>query len=66
MDDVYEVAPAGDAPRPDLEAPLLGRSPKINHHPDSEDDCDPEVEEQRAKLLHKYKRSLSNPKDELR
>jgi hypothetical protein len=66
MDGVYEVAPEGDAPGPDVEAPLLGRSPKINHHPDSEDDYDPEVEEQTAKLRNKYKRSLSNPKDELR
>ncbi|KAG0561232.1 hypothetical protein KC19_9G047400 [Ceratodon purpureus] len=66
MDGVHEVFSEGGARRPDVEAPLLGRSPKINHHPDSEDDYDPEIEEQRAKLRNKYKRSLSNPKDELR
>lgn len=67
MDDVYEVAPERAVPsNHDVEAPLLGRSPKINHTPDSEDDLDPEVEEQRAKMTNKYKRVLSNRNDELR
>lgn len=66
MDDVNEVAPERAAPRPDVEAPLLARSPKINQILDSEDDLDPDVEEQRAKLKNKYKRMLSNRNDELR
>lgn len=67
MRNAHEVAPQGGSSRADVEAPLLGRSPKVNFHPhDSEEELDHEVIEKRAKLSNKYKRTLSNPRDELR
>nr|PNR49775.1 hypothetical protein PHYPA_011671 [Physcomitrium patens] len=66
-EDALEAAPEVDVPedasQPDMEAPLIRKGVQFS---DVEDDFDPDKEEQRAKLRSKYKRVLSNPKDELR